>query len=133
MLLILIFEVEVFRELGVRVTWASGKKEALRELGRRSPGEGFQVIVSALARGERPDAGVRDLPEILNAAPGTPVIFYVAKLRRKLRVPRGALGITNDPGELVHLMFDGSESGRGSQGPCREWRQCRRGVSGPST
>jgi AcrR family transcriptional regulator len=106
-----VVEAEVFRELRASVTWASGKDEALEELGGRSPGEGFQVIVSDIARGGRPDAGVRDLPEILKAAPGVPVIFYVAELRPELGVPRGAFGITNDPEELVHLVFDGLERG----------------------
>jgi hypothetical protein len=51
---------EGFVELGARVTWASGREEAFRELA----------------------------------------------------VPRGAFGVTNDPEELVHLVFDGLERGR---------------------
>ena len=98
-------EAEIFTSLGAGVTRARTTEEAVKRL----KGEDFDLIISDIARGDTPDAGVRALPRLRRLAPSTPVIFYVGTLRPDLGPPPGAFGITNDPEELVHLVFDALE------------------------
>lgn len=98
-------EAEVFTSLGADVTRARTTEEAVKRL----RGEDFDLIISDIARGDTPDEGVRALPRLRRHTPSTPVIFYVGTLRPDRGPPAGAFGITNDPEELVHLVFDALE------------------------
>jgi CheY-like chemotaxis protein len=111
-------EVSVFRSLGASVTQVPDTASALARLGRggepRAAGgpPPFDIILSDIARPDSPSAGVDDLPALREAAPTTPVIFFVAKLEPGLDRPFGSAGITNDPVELLHLVLDQLERTR---------------------
>jgi CheY-like chemotaxis protein len=74
------------------------------------------VILSDIARGGDREAGVKALPELRRAAGAAPVIFYVRRLDPGRPPPAGAFGITNDPDELLHLVFDVLERKEGREG-----------------
>lgn len=77
----------------------------------RSPeGASIDLIISDIARGHQPSAGIDGLEEIRWVAPDIPVIFYVGLLSPQ--VPLGAQGITNEPNELLHLILDQLERRR---------------------
>lgn len=101
-------EIETLERLGADTVLARSTDEALRILAADGPGTAppVQAIVSDIARGSRPDAGVRALPELARSAPGVPVIFFVADLDPDRGVPQGAAGITNRTDELLHLLVD---------------------------
>lgn len=67
--------------------------------------DGYDVIVSDVARGDIPTEGIAALPLFHEAAPDTPVVLYVGELQAN-GVPAGAFGITNRPDELLHLVLD---------------------------
>ena len=122
-------EVDTLERLGAEITLARNTHEATRVLQRTGPAGGagaagggrtvprpdvarpapFQVIVSDIARGSRPDAGVRALPELHRLAPGVPVIFFISAVDPDLGIPDGATGITDRTDELLHLIVDALE------------------------
>jgi CheY-like chemotaxis protein len=101
-------EETVFRALGAVVSRARSTRQAVQELRAGS----FDVIVSDIARGQDPDQGVRDLPLLRKLAPGVPVIFYIGQVDPMKELPGGAFGLTSDPEELLHLVFDALERQR---------------------
>lgn len=104
-------EVDTLRHLGAEVVLARTTPEAVRVLAKAAEGRERPVraIVSDIARGSRPDAGVRALPELARAAPGVPVIFFVGEVDPERGVPEGAAGLTNRTDELLHLIVDALE------------------------
>jgi CheY-like chemotaxis protein len=72
--------------------------------------DGYDIIISDIARGSDPAEGLKALPVLHNAAPAAPVILYVG--RREAGVPAGAFGITNRPDDLLHLVMDALERKR---------------------
>ncbi len=101
-------EADAFSALGAAVVRARSTEDALAALDEAT----FDLIISDIARGGVADAGVEALPRLLERAPGTPIIFYVDELEPGQGTPSGAFGITNDPEELVHLVFDALERTR---------------------
>ena len=121
--------VDPLERLGAEITLARNTHEATRVLQRRGPAGGagaaggghtaprpdaarptpYQVIVSDIARGSRPDAGVRALPELHRLAPGVPVIFFISAVDPDLGIPDGATGITDRTDELLHLIVEALE------------------------
>ena len=99
------WERALFKAFGADVTNVETSRSALASLGR----EDFDVVLSDIDR-EGADEGLRALPGIRKAALATPVIFYVGT--KSEGVPVGAFGITNDPNELLHLVFDALERTR---------------------
>jgi len=67
--------------------------------------EGFDIVISDIAREGKDTEGVDALPDFLKTAPKTPVVFYVGQLQAT-GVPTGAFGITNRPDELFNLILD---------------------------
>jgi len=96
-------EARALTALGTQITRARTTEDGLMRL---SEGPAFDLIISDIARGLIADEGIHALPRIREAAPDTPVIFYVARLPPDLSPPPGSFGITNSPEELVHLVFD---------------------------
>ena len=102
-------EIEVLRQFNAEVYTARTTAEAVALLQSRP----FDVVVSDIAREGRVDEGTRALARLNQMAPGMPVVFYVARLEPGRGVPEGAAGITNSADELLHLVLDGLERGRG--------------------
>jgi CheY-like chemotaxis protein len=96
-------EVAMLERLGMRVVQVERTEDALARLER----ERFDLVISDVARGGRPDEGVRALPALREKAMGAPVAFYVARLDAGRPLPDGALGMTDDPEELLELVMDG--------------------------
>ena len=69
------------------------------------------MILSDIARGSRPAAGVEALPRLREAAPDVPVIFYVGEMTPDRVAPKGSAGITDSPDRLLHLVLDALERG----------------------
>jgi len=65
--------------------------------------EKFDAVISDISR-DVGDSGLAGLPAISAATQGVPVVLYVGALNPG--TPPGALGITNDPEELIHLLLD---------------------------
>jgi CheY-like chemotaxis protein len=102
-------EQRILEALGASVARARDTLEALEHLHalHAEPARGgFDVIVSDIARHDSARAGTAELPLLKRAAPTTPVIFYVNRLPPGTDRPAGSLGITDDPGELLHLTLD---------------------------
>ena len=98
----------MLRELGAEVTAVSQTAAAVDCL----KAEGFDVVLSDIARAESPREGLDALQQIKAAAPEIAVIFYVGSLEAALGIPVGATGITNHPEELLHLILDALERRR---------------------
>jgi CheY-like chemotaxis protein len=74
--------------------------------------EHFDVLLSDIDREGQSDHGIQALAALHEADPIVPVVFFIRSLDRSLRTPLGAFGITNDPGELLHLILDVLERAR---------------------
>jgi CheY-like chemotaxis protein len=84
------------------VTTVESTRSALGMLRR----ETFDVLLSDVAREGQSREGIRALPALRETAENVPVVFYVGSVDRAAGTPAGAFGITNDPGELLHLILD---------------------------
>lgn len=103
-------EVAMLEQLGAEPVLARSTHEAVRLLSRADDDTpAVEVILSDIARGSRPDAGVRALPELARVAPAVPVIFFVADIDPSRGVPEGAAGITNRTDELLDLVVEALE------------------------
>jgi CheY-like chemotaxis protein len=74
--------------------------------------EAFDLILSDISRCGSNRHGLDALPRLRAASPGTPVVFYIGRVAREAGVPPGAFGITDHPGELLHLVMDALERRR---------------------
>jgi len=74
--------------------------------------ESFHLVLSDIARGDEPKAGLEALPAILEAAPAIPVVFYVGHVLPNRPVPVDSKGIAAEPNELLHLVLDQLERTR---------------------
>ena len=101
-------EIRMFQQLGMQVELATSTDAALERLMKRQ----FNMVLSDIAREGRSDEGIRALPMIRKLARDAPIIFYVESLLENAPPPGGALGITNDPEELLELVLDGAEGRR---------------------
>ena len=102
-------ERQMLRQLEVEVTTVASTDEARAALQEQT----FDVILSDIARGADPAAGLAILPALREQGSDVPVIFYVGDLTPERGVPPGAFGITNRPDELLHLLLDALERRRG--------------------
>jgi DNA-binding response OmpR family regulator len=85
-----------FEELGADVTPVLSNDEAITEIGRQRP----HLIISDIARGEQEDGselGIR----LAAAGMNPPILFYVSRVDLDKPLPAGAVGITNDPADLL--------------------------------
>jgi hypothetical protein len=102
-------ERKVFRSLGIMIDLASTSDEGVDALGRAD----YDLIISNMSREGRSDEGKRFLADIRAAGRPEPVVFYVMDLDPSRGTPGDAVGITDRPDELVHLVLDGLERVRG--------------------
>lgn len=96
----------LLRQLGADVEPARSTREALDLIAI----EQFDLVVSDGKRGK--EDGIAALAQLRAAGATCPAIFYVLNLNTKLPTPRGALGITNRPDDLLNLVIDGLERSR---------------------
>jgi CheY-like chemotaxis protein len=99
---------QVLRTLGAGVEPARSTQEALDLAASNT----FDLVVSDIRRGN--ENGVNGIVQLRTAGVEAPAIFYVIELDRSRPVPDTALGITNRPDELLHLVIDGLERVRWS-------------------
>ncbi len=102
-------ERKVIRSLGVMIDLARTSDEGVDALGRAD----YDLIISNMNRDGRTDEGERFLSHIRTHGHREPVVFYILNLDAARGTPTGAVGITNRPDELVHLVLDGLERVRG--------------------
>jgi CheY-like chemotaxis protein len=100
-------EVRIFETAGARVILAVSTAEADRELARSR----FDLVISDIARGGQPDAGLKMADDLRRRRVDTPVIFYVGHAQKP--VPGAAFGISDRPDELIHLVVDALARQRG--------------------
>lgn len=98
---------QLLRMLGAAVEVARSTDEALQlcAVGR------FDLVVSDIKR-ER-ENGIDGLAILRTAGFSAPAVFYVLEIRDG-PIPGGALGLTNMPDDLLHLVIDGLERSRWS-------------------
>jgi len=101
-------EKQTLEALGVQVISAETTSLALEALRNQT----IDLILSDIDRSGDPDEGVIAIPRLREAAPETPIIFYIGKIEREKGIPKGATGITNQPEELLHLVLDQLERAR---------------------
>ena len=99
-------ETTALQALGAEVVAVPSTERALGALAAAP----FDVVVSDVARGDQPDAGLRLAAALHNHA--APVVLYLLRLDRSLGVPPFAFGVTNRPDELFHLLMDALERTR---------------------
>ena len=73
----------------------------------------YDLIISNMNRDGNSDEGARFLARVRAAGYSEPVVFYILNLTPSRETPGDAVGITNRPDELVHLVLDGLERVRG--------------------
>ncbi|CAB3805624.1 hypothetical protein LMG28138_05696 [Pararobbsia alpina] len=71
----------------------------------------YDIVLSDMARGDNPDAGLGLIDEICAAVLTPKLIFYVGDPNRTR--PTHAFGLTTKPDELFHLIVDALERRRG--------------------
>jgi CheY-like chemotaxis protein len=104
-------ERRMFGELGCCVDSATATEGAFAVLGA-DPAQRYDLIVSDIARGSNPRAGIEMLPLLRERGITTPVILYVGDFDPAKGVPPHAFGITHRPDELLHLALDVFERSR---------------------
>lgn len=102
-----VLERQCLNALGAHVHSVESSKSARESLRV----EQFDVILSDIARGDSPSAGLDLLTELCARAKKVPVIFYIGRIQDR-GVPPGAFGITARPDELLHLCMDALERRR---------------------
>lgn len=94
-------ERRLFEELGAEVVPVLSNSEAIQEA-MRAP---FDVVVSDIDRGPG-ESGALLGARLEAAGIHIPIVFFIARLEPDLPLPTGAVGITNDPADLIRLVID---------------------------
>jgi Response regulator receiver domain len=101
--------VRTLTSFGMVVDVARSSNEAFDMLDRRI----YDVIISDIKRDNEPEDGKAFVKKIPDVGIKTLAIFYIGSpFDPKLGVPKGVLGGTNRPDELLHLVIDALERER---------------------
>jgi CheY-like chemotaxis protein len=104
-------EGRMLRSFGAVITFACSTDEALAALRNAEEQlQPFHLILSDISRGppdSEDDAGIRMLQRLHAERVFLPVVFYIAKPDLTKGTPPGAIGVTNRPDQLLHLVLDG--------------------------
>lgn len=100
---------KVLRSLGIMIDLARTSDDGVDALGRAD----YDLIISNMNREGHEDEGGRFLARLRAAGRQEPVVFYLMSFDPSRGTPGDAVGITNRPDELVHLVLDGLERVRG--------------------
>ena len=95
-------ETRMFDRLGVDIAFAENTQRALAALREKE----YDLILSDMARGDEPQAGIDFLRVYAEEKQRLPIIFYIGVFKPEKGVPPGAFGITNRPDEMLHLVLD---------------------------
>lgn len=95
-------ERRMLRQLNTEIDMATNSEEALKILANAK----YDVVLSDMARGQDPLAGLDFLQKLRELDRSTPVIFYIGVIDLDKGVPGRAFGLTNRPDELLHLILD---------------------------
>lgn len=98
-------EKNILSTINIEITNALSSEEALQRI-QEQP---FDLILSDIDRAKNKSEGIDFLLELVkdfNIQKLPPTIFYVGYLDKSKGTPPYAFGITNNPNELVHLVFD---------------------------
>jgi CheY-like chemotaxis protein len=101
-------EQRILTTLGVEVDSVRSTDEALNRLKQAS----YDVLISDMAR-DTPDAGLQLLGEARKRGSMLPTVFYVGYADPARGTPPYALGIADQPADLLHYVFDALERQRG--------------------
>lgn len=101
------WERELFRSLGVVIVSVEATDSALACVEKES----FDLVLSDIQRDREPMDGIEGARQINAIKPHLPIVFYVGDLTSN-RIPEPAMGITNEPNELLHLVLDRLERAR---------------------
>jgi hypothetical protein len=94
----------MLHSIGVFVDTAVANAPALAKLAAPGPsGSAWDVVISDIRR----DSGTESGLDLRGQTGGIPLLYYVGTLDGP--TPDGALGITNRPEELLHLVMDALE------------------------
>ena len=102
------FELMTLQALGIEVTSVLDSSSARAAL----ESDDFDLILSDMLREGSEVEGSRFLDELRSAGFQEPMIFYIRDLDPDRDRPRGSVGITNRPAELLHLVLDVLERSR---------------------
>jgi CheY-like chemotaxis protein len=109
-------ERNVLQAFGATVDLALDTEEALGKLRRND----YVCVISDMRRPKSEVAGKLLVERMEEEKVARWTIFYVMDLKRELGTPPGALGITNRPDHLLHLVLDAVE--RDAYEPTRRTR-----------
>ena len=101
--------IAILHELGIDVEVVTATEEALSRLRQQV----YDVIVSDMRRGTSVDEGLRFLTRMVQDRIHRPTILTVGQYQPDRGTPPYAFGITNRVDELLNLLFDAIERGRG--------------------
>jgi PleD family two-component response regulator len=101
------WERELFRSLGVVVVSVETTESALASFEKES----FDLLLSDIHRDCEAMDGIEGATQIHAVRPHIPIVFYVWDLTSH-HIPEPAVGITNEPNELLHLVLDRLERAR---------------------
>jgi CheY-like chemotaxis protein len=101
--------IAILRALGLDVEVVTNTEAALSSLRQHA----YDVIISDMSRGTSVDEGLRFLDRMRQGRIYPPTIFTVGKYQPDRGTPPYAFGITNRVDELLNLLFDAIERGRG--------------------
>ncbi len=93
-------ECRLLDALGAEVEQVRSTQEVLDRLARQP----CDLLLSDIDRDGVADAGLRMLERLPRDAP--PLVLYTGSVDESRGVPRGALGIADDPESLLHLVLD---------------------------
>ena len=102
-------ERKMLRSLGIMIDLARSSSEGTEALGRAD----YDLVITNMNRDGSPTAGQDFLSEIRKTGHREPLVFYIMNYTPERGTPGDAIGITNRPDELVHLVLDGLERVRG--------------------
>jgi CheY-like chemotaxis protein len=98
-------ERRMFTQLGCCIDQVTDTEDAVRHL-RAPPEQYYELVISDIARGDDPAAGIEMLPRLRALGIEVPVILYVGVHDPSRGVPAHAFGVTNRPDRLLHLVID---------------------------
>ncbi len=95
-------EINMLQQLEIKIETAISLDEVKQKLIARN----FDILISDIARPLGQPNGIITLQILHEQTSRIPTVFYIANFDKESGIPVGAIGITNRPDELVHLILD---------------------------
>ncbi|TCO80782.1 CheY-like chemotaxis protein [Plasticicumulans lactativorans] len=100
-------ERRMLHRLGLFIDPVTDTDAAIRRLAGGSAG--YDLILSDIARGDDPTAGLSMLRRLREDGISVPLVFYAGTPAPGKGTPPGAFGVATQPAELLHLVIDALE------------------------